>query len=127
MNLSTSARGGFYEEFLPSSGAETVLINLPKDYLLALLTAGHPMPPFPSKWKPRSRGICPRTRFSGWFASLASETSKTHRMVTYSENSRGALSDALVLHGEVNGTILDSGNFLHLTSEGARAAPSKWV
>jgi hypothetical protein len=122
MNISPK---GFYEGFLLKSGKNVVQVNLPKEHLHT----------FADGWE-SDREISVEVEAEEAWGSPAHQVFKlvrvidTGREVEEEDHSPGKFSGRIerlnyALHGEVNGGILDSGDFLHLKPEGAQAVALK--
>jgi hypothetical protein len=113
---------GYYEGFLLKSGKEIIQINWPKEHLQR----------FAGGW-PLDSQISVDVESEEARGAPAHQVFKLIRMIGNGHQEKG--QDSLLsrqfsgrverlnyaLHGEVNGAILDSGDFLHLKPEGARA------
>lgn len=119
MNVSPK---GFYEGFLLKSGKKIVQVNLPKEQLHT----------FAEGWAPDSEIAVEVEAEEPW----GEPEHEVYRLVRVLDNGGrkdgrdnnqpGKFSGRIerlnyALHGEVNGGILESGDFLHLKPEGARA------
>jgi hypothetical protein len=119
MNVSPK---GFYEGFLLKSGKTVVQVNLPKEHLHS----------FADGWAPDSE-ISVEVEAEEPWGSPAHKVFKLIHVVDNggrkAERHHRALREFsgrierlnYALHGEVNGGILESGDFLHLKPEGAQA------
>jgi hypothetical protein len=119
MNISPK---GFYEGFLLNSGKNVVQVNLAKEHLRSLADGC-----------PSDRDIGVEAEAEESWGSPAHEVFKLVRVLD--NGGRKAEKDDHpprkfsgrierlnhALHGEVNGGILDSGDFLHLKPEGTQA------
>jgi hypothetical protein len=118
MNISPK---GTYEGFLLKSGKNVVQINLPEEHLHR----------FADGWPSAGKISVEVEAEDSWGAPAH----KVFRLVRFMDNGSRRLEDGphirkdfsdrierlnYALHGEVNGGILESGDFLHLKSEGAR-------
>jgi len=124
-NLNVSPKG-FHEGFLLRSGKKIVQINLPKGEpsgFEKVLNPGEQVTVEVEPEEPRGEpehGVFRLIRL----LSVNGHTTRTDKQgVRPFSGSIGRLNYAL--HGEVNGGILDSGDFLHLKPEGARAVNLK--
>jgi hypothetical protein len=119
MNISPK---GTYEGFLLKSGKNVVQINLPKERLHS----------FADGWPSTGKISVEVEAEDSWGAPAH----KVFRLVRVIDNGSRKAEDGphirnhfsgridrlnYALHGEVNGGILESGDFLHLKPEGARA------
>jgi hypothetical protein len=112
MNISPK---GFYEGFLLKSGNKTVQINFPKEL----------RQDFPNGWPPGKELSVEVEEEESW-GEPAHRVYKLVQVLGQPRQKRRKFSGTIerlnyALHGEVNGGILDSGDFLHLKPEGARA------
>jgi hypothetical protein len=98
---------GFCEGFLLRTAKGTVQINFPKDEAEALGRTFHPGDEIAIEVEPQNPHGEPQH--------------KVFRLVNDNRFSGRVVQLNYALHGEVNGGILDSGDFLHLKPEGARA------
>jgi hypothetical protein len=120
-SLNTSPKG-FYEGFLLKSGKDVIQINLPKEHLQS----------FADGWPSNDEISVEVEAEEPWGAP----SHKVFRLVRVMDNSRRKTGEDhhlprkfsgrierlnYALHGEVNGGILESGDFLHLKPEGAQA------
>jgi hypothetical protein len=101
---------GHYEGFLLRTGKGIVQVNLPKDQAYGLS----------NEWRPDSKIAIEVEEEE----SRGETEHKVFRMIDRPK--AGKFSGRVerlnyALHGEVNGGILESGDFLHLKPEGARA------
>ena len=119
MNISPK---GFYEGFLLKSGKNVVQVNLPKEHLHS----------FADGWASDGKISVEVEAENSW----GSPAHKVFRLVPVMDNGGRKAENArhprkkfsgrierlnYALHGEVNGGILESGDFLHLKPEGAQA------
>jgi hypothetical protein len=117
MNVSPK---GFYEGFLLKSGNSVIQINLPKEHLQR----------FSDGWPSNTRISVEVEADEPWGAPAH----KVFRLIRVTDNGRRKADHQLsrtftgrierlnyALHGEVNGGILESGDFLHLKPEGEKA------
>ncbi len=119
MNISPK---GFYEGFLLKSGKNVIQVNLPKEHLHS----------FADGWTSDGEISVEVEPEEPW----GTPAHEVFRLVRVVDNGDGQAAndhhpptkfsgriDRLnyALHGEVNGGILESGDFLHLKPEGARA------
>jgi hypothetical protein len=112
---------GFYEGFLLKTGKDVVQVNLPKDQVHSV----------GDQWR-LSVEIAVEVEPDEARGTAGHQVFKLVRVIGKDHGTPGD-PDALAkftgrierlnyaLHGEVNGGILDSGDFLHLKPEGARA------
>jgi hypothetical protein len=117
---------GFHEGFLLRTGKKLVQINLPKGEFIwgKILTSGEQLTVEIEPEQPHGKpehAVFSLVRLLGVNGHLA-EGGDKHGSRRFS-GSIVRLNYAL--HGEVNGGILDSGDFLHLKPEGAREAKLK--
>lgn len=113
---------GIYEGFLPKSGKSVVQIDLPKEHLHS----------FADGWPSEGKISVEAKAENSWGAAAH----KVFRLVPVMDNGRRKAEDRprirkhfsgwierlnYALHSEVNGGIIESGDFLHLKPEGARA------
>jgi hypothetical protein len=118
MNISPK---GYYEGFLFKSGKNVIQINLPKEHIQS----------FAVGW-PSDGEISVEVEAEEPWGAPAHKVVRLVRVVD--NGGRAAEHDHLsrrlsgrierlncALHGEVNGGILESGDFLHLKPDGARA------
>jgi hypothetical protein len=113
---------GFYEGFLLKSHKEIIQINLPKEHLHS----------FADGWPSNGEISVEVEAEEPWGAPahkvfrLVRVMDNGHRKTEDDPHLRKTFSGRIerlnyALHGEVNGGILESGDFLHLKPEGARA------
>jgi hypothetical protein len=118
---------GFHEGFLFRTGKKLVQINLPKGKLRGLgkdLTSGEQIAVEIELEEPHGEPeytVYRLVRLLGVNGGLANGGDK--HGIRHFSGSIARLNYAL--HGEVNGGVLDSGEFLHLKPEGARAVKLK--
>lgn len=108
---------GFYEGILLSKGRGRIQVNLPKDEALMMAPSfqqGQTITVDVEKEKPHGTPVHEVYRL----VRLAGATKNGDGVKSFSGQVK-ALNFAL--HGEVNGGILDSGDFLHLKPKGAQA------
>jgi hypothetical protein len=118
---------GFYEGFLFRNGKKLVQINLPKGEFSGQgsdLTAGEKIT---VEIEPEEPWGEPEHEV---FRLIRLMNGNTHTTNGVDKDGLRHFSGSIVslnyaLHGEVNGGILDSGDFLHLKPEGARAVKLK--
>jgi hypothetical protein len=99
---------GFYEGFLLRTPKGMFQINLPRDEASVLGGAFHPGDEITAEVEPQEARGEARHKV---FRRVVNDIRFTGRVAQLN----------YALHGEVNGGILDCGDFLHLKPEGARA------
>jgi hypothetical protein len=109
---------GFYEGFLLKTSKGTIQVNLPKEQAHGL----------DQEWQPGSELAVEVELEEPWGMPEHPVYRLAHPIE--SKNASGKFSGRVerlnyALHGEVNGGILESGDFLHLKPEGARAVGLK--
>jgi hypothetical protein len=110
---------GFYEGFLLKAGKNVIQVNLPKEHLQS----------FADGWPPDAEISVEVEAEEPWGAPahkvfrLVRVIGNGHRDAEEQHRQFSGRIERLnyALHGEVNGGILDSGDFLHLKPEGAQA------
>jgi hypothetical protein len=118
---------GFYEGFLLRTAKNLIQINLPKggpSTQATGLSSGEQLAVEVESEAPQGEPAHPVFRLVRILGAHAlgadgSDTQGSHRF------SGSVVTLNYALHGEVNGGILDSGDFLHLKPEGARAVDLK--
>jgi hypothetical protein len=111
---------GFYEGFLLKTGTRIAQINLPKEKRESAskhLKPGEKITVEVEHREPRGEPVHEVYQLVRMLGSNGDFKSDKHRTQRFS-GVVGTLNYAL--HGEINGGILDSGDFLHLKPEGAR-------
>ena len=119
MNISPK---GFYEGFLLKSGKNVVQVNLPREHLHSLADGWAPHGEISVEVEAEEPWGTPAHRVFRLVRVVDRGGRKAERDHPPLREFSGRIERLnYALHGEVNGGILESGDFLHLKPEGAQA------